>query len=143
MCNCFPAHTYKCMFIIRICSVLCLSNVDVCSLYEYAVSCVSGAATCMPTSGGLYHVDSLSKCCSRQLSKVRWLRRNVHSSCLKKKKKLLKPIVFSLYRNGTGLILLVGFVVDSRAFLAGSATHCGKVLLSYVTLWNKTRKHGR
>ena len=37
----FPAHTYKCMFIIRICNVLCLSNVYVCSLYEYAMSCVS------------------------------------------------------------------------------------------------------
>ena len=56
--------------------------------------------------------------------------------------KLVKPIVFSLYRNGAGLIL-ADFVVDSHAFLAGSATHCGKVLLSYVTLWNKTRKHGR
>ena len=29
--------------------------------------------------------------------------------------------MFSLYRNGTGLILLVDFVVDSHAFLAGSS----------------------
>lgn len=57
-------------------------HINVCSLYEYAVSCVFGAATCMPTSGGLYHVDSLSKCCSRQFSKARWLRRNVDCSFL-------------------------------------------------------------
>lgn len=72
---------------INVCSLYeyamsCVSVMSLCSLYEYAVSCVFGAATCMPTSGGLYHVDSLSKCCSRQFSKARWLRRNVDCSFL-------------------------------------------------------------